>query len=833
MREQPGLMEGTLVNRAPPSPFTFRRHLGLLAAFAFLALSVFVLGPGCAAGDTQTQTGSASSLGGGGSGASQPTTTGTGNGGEGGSGGTGGEGGKKTGCKDSEKKCDGKCVAIDDPAYGCKKTGCTKCEGSDNAKAACSAGVCSIGSCDTGFADCNGLSSDGCEANVQMDPTQCGACGHACVTPGATAVCTAGKCEIGSCDAGKTDCNNDPADGCEADLQNDPQNCGTCTHACSVGLSCEGGQCGDFCPPGKGDCDNNPNNGCETDLHTNTNCAFCGDDCDLPHSTSACQMGSPASYACAVTLCDDGYKDCDMLPANGCEVNYKTDANNCGSCGNVCPSGPHSTATCDQGTCKLECDPGFTDCDNNPTNGCEIQTSNDLNNCGTCSHVCSVPNATPVCAGGACEVGNCNVGFADCDGQPANGCEVNKQGDPQNCGACGHACSIPNGTAGCNGGSCTIQTCNPGRADCDMSISDGCEANTLTDPNNCGTCGHVCAVANGVGVCNAGACAIGSCNPGFSDCNHQVADGCETVISNDPNNCGGCGTTCNLPNATATCSSGACAVGTCNLGFADCDHSAGNGCEVNIGADINNCGHCGGVCNLAHTSQLCSSGACVVGTCNNGFADCNGLSQDGCEVNTTTDNSNCGGCGANCSTECTGNVTATSCVASTCEITGCSSGHYNIDGTCSDGCECAYLGTSTTCSAPTGLGALIVGHSTSYMGNLPAGGDVYLSVTLTDDQATTNTYHPKIVLTTGVGEYLFDIQTDCGSGKLSCAVEGGTSAGLTTWEETYTAGDPTSKTRGGVSNFIPIPNVGTVIIHVYRKTGLPVTCHDFVLTISD
>ena len=40
----------------------------------------------------------------------------------------------------------------------------------------------------------------------------------------------------------------------------------------------------------------------------------------------------------------------------------------------------------------------------------------------------------------------------------------------------------------------------------------------------------------------------------------------------------------------------------------------------------------------------------VHGACTGGFADCNGNKQiDGCEVNTTTDHSNCGACGAACS----------------------------------------------------------------------------------------------------------------------------------------------------------------------------------------
>jgi hypothetical protein len=42
----------------------------------------------------------------------------------------------------------------------------------------------------------------------------------------------------------------------------------------------------------------------------------------------------------------------------------------------------------------------------------------------------------------------------------------------------------------CNG------TCNAGYADCNGNKqSDGCEINVTNDHNNCGTCGHVCSVS--------------------------------------------------------------------------------------------------------------------------------------------------------------------------------------------------------------------------------------------------------------------------------------------------------------------------------------------------
>jgi hypothetical protein len=42
------------------------------------------------------------------------------------------------------------------------------------------------------------------------------------------------------------------------------------------------------------------------------------------------------------------------------------------------------------------------------------------------------------------------------------------------------------------------------------------------------------------------------------------------------------------------------------------------------------------------------NGVCTILVCNAGFANCNGIYSDGCEVNTQTDNNNCGGCGIVC-----------------------------------------------------------------------------------------------------------------------------------------------------------------------------------------
>jgi hypothetical protein len=60
-----------------------------------------------------------------------------------------------------------------------------------NATAACASGNCQLQSCNLGFGNCDGMSGDGCESNLNTDLGNCGACGRACFTG---AMCVGGLC---------------------------------------------------------------------------------------------------------------------------------------------------------------------------------------------------------------------------------------------------------------------------------------------------------------------------------------------------------------------------------------------------------------------------------------------------------------------------------------------------------------------------------------------------------------------------------------------------------------------------------------------------------------
>lgn len=52
------------------------------------------------------------------------------------------------------------------------------------------------------------------------------------------------------------------------------------------------------------------------------------------------------------------------------------------------------------------------------------------------------PAGVPVrCEAGACVIEDCPVARGDCDGDPANGCEVDLRGAQEHCGTCGRVCS--------------------------------------------------------------------------------------------------------------------------------------------------------------------------------------------------------------------------------------------------------------------------------------------------------------------------------------------------------------------------------------------------------
>ena len=498
-----------------------------------------------------------------------------------------------------------------------------------------------------------------------------------------------------------------------------PLRCNVSTHTCvpctadmhcPLGQLCMGNTCvpgcnaGHVCPSGLSCC----NGGC-VDTSTNVgHCGTCGSVCTVSNATPACVGG-----ACVVGMCMPGRGNCDTSAANGCETDTTTDRANCGACRMACPSYPHAASVCSSGVCSMgTCETGFEDCDRNSMNGCEVNTRVDVMNCGGCGTVCRFEGAAAACMSGICVRSLCATGRGDCDGDSMNGCEVTFATDVMNCGRCGNACTFPNATPTCAAGVCGVLRCNTGFADCDGNLMNGCETNTTTSASHCGTCGNACTFAGGTGECRSSVCVLTGCMAGRDNCDANDANGCETDIRSNLMHCGRCGNVCpTRANATSFCTGAVCGI-TCTSGFENCDRVDSNGCEVDTRTNLSACGGCGLLCSPPGGTGQCASGVCSVRACNAGLGDCDGSVVNGCETSLLSDLSNCGACGRTCTLA---NANST-CTTGSCRVTTCTGAFGNCDGLDSTGCETNLVSSSANCGAcgnvcPTGT-TCVVGRCT-------------------------------------------------------------------------------------------------------------------------
>jgi hypothetical protein len=307
-----------------------------------------------------------------------------------------------------------------------------------HAEGGCSTGVCFMLQCDAGWDNCDNWDDNGCEISTDTDIANCGSCANRCSYANAAASCLGGVCVMGACDLGWADCNFTDTDGCEVDLTSDEDNCGNCGNRCLYPFGngeCLGGFCSlESCDAGYDDCDNNEANGCEANLNEDeNNCGWCGNICPTGGDTYECENG-----LCVITQCNPGWEDCDGLPGNGCETNVANgDTSNCGDCGVVCNL-PNATPDCVNSTCVVDsCNLNWENCDLGHANGCEINTSNDENHCGGCGLACSstacncpIPNppdpscchaASWDCTSSTCDILTCQADYFNLDG--SIGCE--------------------------------------------------------------------------------------------------------------------------------------------------------------------------------------------------------------------------------------------------------------------------------------------------------------------------------------------------------------------------------------------------------------------------
>jgi len=328
---------------------------------------------------------------------------------------------------------------------------------------------CPSAQCPPGWTTCPD-SRFPCDTNILADDQNCGGCGLACPADGINAnfTCNEGSCVMQCSESfGSKDCDGVVDNGCESG-QRDPLNCGACGVACAVGQDCKWQDdafqivgCG--CPAGTVDC------GTCTDVEIDDrNCGGCNVACDPTGGENAPQYANSyygcADSQCGRVKCQSGFIDCDGDVENGCETSILS-ADNCGGCGVKCAS-DQWCALGNQGLPVCMCElPGMTFCKTGEENGLATGYCTDLTtsrgNCGACGNVC--PHVGSITEEAYCDYGKCGMhcrdGAADCNGATADGCEIDTNRDPRNCGGCGIECDLKLGQA-CVAGKCVVEPCD-------------------------------------------------------------------------------------------------------------------------------------------------------------------------------------------------------------------------------------------------------------------------------------------------------------------------------------------------------------------------------------
>lgn len=382
--------------------------------------------------------------------------------------------------------------------------------------AQCPAGLCINDKCRP--VSCTDTRVNGFETDVDCGGGQCPPC-EATLLCLADSDCVSGLCALNRC--ALASCTDGLLNGKELGVD-----CGGSCAPCPTS-SCPDGGCS------VATCADGVRNGLETDVDCGgVGCAPCLETLTCLRNTDC------ASGSCADGHCGD---PC-IVPLRACGsacVNTQVDPQNCGTCGITCSG----DSACIAGQCASACAGGTRQC--GPA--C-VDTQADPLHCGACSNPCSPGQA---CVLGMC-VNTCPPGQTLCSSR----C-VSVDRDALHCGGCNQPCAAG---AACVGGFCLagcqtpLLSCNGGMLCVDP----------RHDPQNCGACGNACVSApQADSFCINSSCVLGSCLPGFENCNGMAADGCEVPLFNDPLNCGACNRNCNMPQ---TCQAGHCCGGELPMG---------------------------------------------------------------------------------------------------------------------------------------------------------------------------------------------------------------------------------------------------------------------------
>jgi hypothetical protein len=350
-------------------------------------------------------------------------------------------------CGDMQLACKGVCVARDSLEHcGACDRDCRQLQNVEG-PTRCDTDRCAFepAACSPGYGDCNGDPDDGCEIELN-EPENCGACGATCEEPQLCAATGSGHGCVAHCPVeGQAAC-----DGSCVDLTNHPKHCGVCGAACEQSARCEAGRCGEPCIEGAACTVSECRDG-------ETRCQESGQVCEATEpvldGTACGAAGSCRQGQCTCGISDGRLatfygcaSEADCLPGNVCS---DLDGNGTFVCRALC----ESTADCEQyhglypelrcaaALCPDGSDPGVRVC---------VERDGKLAPAYQSSPCCGGPGSEGVSVDG-CSDGT-REAFTDLATFPSiAGCEakwpVRSMRDPATGSACGNSlgvdCSVP------------------------------------------------------------------------------------------------------------------------------------------------------------------------------------------------------------------------------------------------------------------------------------------------------------------------------------------------------------------------------------------------------
>jgi hypothetical protein len=355
---------------------------------------------------------------------------------------------------------------------------------------------------------------------------------------------------------------------------------------------------------------------------------------------------------------------------------------------------------------------------------------------------------------------------------------------------------------------CTLLDCNDASAASNPEAVDVCENGQDEDCDGSDAiCDCLATDGDGDGFGDGLACSPVDCNDNNPNINPNATETCDGV---DQDCDGLIDENFDLDLDTWTTCEGDCndnvptthpfASETCNGVDDDCDGSVDEGFDN----DIDGFTSCGGDCNDANNTIS----PAAVETCDSVDQNCDGTPDNGVP-----------------SVMCppTNSASTTACTTGSCQVTGCSSGFFDIDGLYGNGCECVNDLAGATCGTSRIVGSLTTGQSMDMVGVLPVstGVDWFTATFPRSGRPGGGTPRVQFISNPG-GTHTFDVFLNCAGTQATCG-NAPDALGLTD----YTFVD--SGSPGWTINNVAWPD--TVYVRVQRSAGAP-SCSSYQLRFS-